>query len=100
MPRVLKSGNGPMKTYCLALDLHDAPDLIAEYKPLSSTKDNLARGGSPPPRRGVLSEEIYQLGTRMVMILRTTDGFSFEAKAASDRANPKMQPWEDRKSVV
>jgi L-rhamnose mutarotase len=28
------------------------------------------------------------------MILYTTDDFSFEAKAAADRANPKMQDWE------
>ena len=45
-------------------------------------------------RQGVLSEEIYLTGTRMVMILHTTDEFSFADKAESDRANPKMQEWE------
>ena len=30
----------------------------------------------------------------MVMVLETTDDFSFEAKAASDQKNPKMQEWE------
>ena len=29
------------------------------------------------------------------MVLETTDDFSFEAKAAADQANPKMQEWED-----
>jgi L-rhamnose mutarotase len=35
------------------------------------------------------------LGTRMVMVLRTTDDFSLEQKLAVDRANVKMQRWED-----
>lgn len=43
---------------------------------------------------GILSEEIFLLGTRMVMVLHTTDNFSFEAKAASDRGNSRMQEWE------
>jgi L-rhamnose mutarotase len=30
----------------------------------------------------------------MVMILKTTDEFSFAAKAASDQANSVMQEWE------
>jgi L-rhamnose mutarotase len=95
MPLVLKSGNGPMKTYCLALDLHDDPDLIAEYRRYHQPDTIWTEVVTHLRDGGVLSEEIYLLGTRMVMILRTTDEFSFEAKAASDRANPKMQAWED-----
>ena len=35
------------------------------------------------------------LGTRMVMVLQTTDDFSFEAKAAQDQANSTMRTWEE-----
>jgi L-rhamnose mutarotase len=38
--------------------------------------------------------EIYLRGTRLVMIMEVTPGFSFEAKAAADRANPAVQAWE------
>ena len=44
---------------------------------------------------GVLSEQIFLLGTRMVMVLQTTDDFSFEAKAAQDQTNSTMRTWEE-----
>lgn len=84
-----------MKTYCLALDLHDDPDLIAEYRRYHQPGTIWPEVVSHLRQEGVLSEEIYLLGTRMVMVLRTTDEFSFEKKAAADRANPRMQAWED-----
>jgi len=31
----------------------------------------------------------------MFMIMETEDGFSFEAKAAADAANPRVQEWEE-----
>ncbi|WP_263366452.1 L-rhamnose mutarotase [Edaphobacter bradus] len=84
-----------MKTYCLALDLKDDPALIAEYiwyhQPAviwPEVVDNI-KG------QGILSEEIFLLGTRLVMVLRTTDNFSLEEKAAIDRVNAKMQAWEE-----
>jgi L-rhamnose mutarotase len=78
--------------YCLTLDLKDDPQLIAEYKKhhekvwpeiLKSIKDS-----------GIEAMEIYLLGTRMFMIMDVNDGFSFEAKGAADRANPKVAEWE------
>ena len=38
--------------------------------------------------------EIHLLGTRLFMIMEVNDNFSFEAKTAADRANPKVQEWE------
>jgi L-rhamnose mutarotase len=76
----------------LTLDLKDDPQLIAEYKKhhekvwpeiLKSIKDS-----------GIEAMEIYLLGTRMFMIMDVNDGFSFEAKGAADRANPKVAEWE------
>jgi L-rhamnose mutarotase len=80
------------RRYCLTLDLQDDPQLIAEYKKhhekvwpeiLKSIKDS-----------GIEDMQIYLLGTRMFMIMDVNDGFSFEAKGAADRANPKVAEWE------
>lgn len=81
-----------IRRYCLTLDLKDDPKLIAEYRKYHekiwpeitrSIKDS-----------GIEDMEIYLLGTRMFMIMEVNDSFSFEAKAAADRANPKVQEWE------
>jgi L-rhamnose mutarotase len=44
---------------------------------------------------GIVNAEIYRLGTRMCMVLEVDEHFSFEAKAQADRANPKVQEWEE-----
>ena len=80
------------RRYCLTLDLKDDPELIAEYKRhhervwpeiLQSIRD-----------AGIVSLEIYLLGTRMCMVMEVNEKFSFEAKAAADRSNSKVQEWE------
>lgn len=80
------------RRYCLALDLKDDPQLIAEYKRYhekiwpeitKSIKDS-----------GVEDLEIYLLGSRLFMIMEVNEAFSFAAKAEADRTNPKVQEWE------
>jgi L-rhamnose mutarotase len=81
------------RRYCLALDLKDDPQLIAEYKQYhakiwpeitASIKD-----------AGIEDMEIYLLGTRMFMVMEVSEQFSFEAKARADRENPKLREWEE-----
>jgi L-rhamnose mutarotase len=81
------------KRYCLALDLKDDPNLIAEYRRYhekiwpeitKSIKDS-----------GIEDLEIYQLGTRLFMVMEVSEQFSFTAKADVDRENPKVQEWEE-----
>jgi len=81
------------RRYCLALDLQDDPVLIAEYKQYhkkiwpeitKSIKDS-----------GIEDLEIYQLGTRLFMVMEVSENFSFETKAKTDRENPKVQEWEE-----
>jgi L-rhamnose mutarotase len=83
-----------MKTYCLALDLKNDPELIREYKryhqPDVIWPEIIANIRGP----GVLSQQIFLLGTRLVLVLHTSDEFSLDDKAASDKANPTMQAWE------
>lgn len=81
------------RRYCLTLDLKDDPKLIAEYEKYHEriwpeiTESITASG--------ILDLEIYRLGTRMFMIMEVDDHFSFERKAERDRANPKVQEWEE-----
>ncbi|MBS1815025.1 MAG: L-rhamnose mutarotase [Acidobacteria bacterium] len=83
-----------MKTYCLALDLKDDSELIAEYLHYHQPEGIWPEVAEQIKKDGVLSEQIYKIGTRMVMVLNTTDDFSFEAKSASNKASPVMQQWE------
>jgi L-rhamnose mutarotase len=80
------------RRYCLALDLEDDPQLIAEYKRyhqkiwpeiIESIRES-----------GIEDLEIYQIGTRLFMIMEVNDSFSFAAKDAADRSNTKVQEWE------
>lgn len=84
-----------MKTHYLVLDLKNDPQLIEEYKSYHSPERIWPEVLEAITDDGVLGEEIYLAGTRMVMVLRTTDDFSFEAKAEKLRSNPKMQAWEE-----
>jgi L-rhamnose mutarotase len=80
------------RRYCLALDLKDDSQLIAEYEAhhrqvwpeiVASIRDS-----------GIVSMEIYRLRLRLVMLMEVDDAFTFERKAASDAANPRVQAWE------
>jgi L-rhamnose mutarotase len=81
-----------MKRYCLALDLKDDPALIAEYEKLheASWPENL----KAIKDAGIEVMEIYRTGNRMFMIMETRDDFSFERKSEMDKANAKVQEWE------
>ena len=81
-----------MKRYCLALDLKDDEELVAEYKQYHAAvwpeiKASIVGAG-------ITEMEIYLLGRRLFMVMEVDDSFSFEAKAAADLANPKVQEWE------
>lgn len=81
-----------MKRYCLACDLKNDAKLIEEYEQYhervwpeieASIKDS-----------GIVGMEIYRIENRLFMIMETTASFSFEAKAAADASNEKVQEWE------
>ena len=81
-----------MNRYCLALDLKDDAALIAEYEKyhkavwpeiIASIKE-----------AGIEQLEIYRVANRLMMIMETSDFFTFENKSAADAANPKVQEWE------
>ena len=79
--------------YCLALDLKNDDELIAEYERyhqkvwpeiIDSIRDS-----------GVTELEIYRIGNRLFMIMETDETFSFERKNEMDNSNAKVQEWEN-----
>jgi L-rhamnose mutarotase len=80
------------RRYCLALDLRDDPDLIAEYeRHHREVWPEIARNIRDS---GIEDMEIYRVGNRLFMIMEVSSAFSFEAKAAADEADPRVQEWE------
>ena len=78
--------------YCLALDLKNDPKLVAEYKRYH--EKIWPEITESIKQSGIENLEIYLLGTRLFMIMEVNNRFSFEAKGAADRSNPKVQEWE------
>ena len=82
-----------MIKFCLALDLIDDPESIAEYERYHQNvwpqiKQSILDSG-------ITSMEIYRIQNRLMMIIEVNDHFSFEAKDEMDKNNPKVQEWEE-----
>ena len=82
-----------LRRFCLTLDLQDEPALIKEYEAwhrdvwpevLESLRDS-----------GIKEMTIYRLQNRLCMIMEVAEHFSFEAKAAADLLNTRVQEWEE-----
>lgn len=81
-----------MKRFCLALDLIDDPELIADYE---RHHDEIWPEIVASIRSaGIDVLDIYRTGNRLFMIIEASDQFSFTEKAKADAANPKVQEWE------
>ncbi len=82
-----------MKKFCLALDLIDDPQSIAEY-------ERYHQNVWPQIKQSILDSgitcmEIYRIQNRLMMIIEVDDHFSFEAKDELDKNNLKVQEWEE-----
>ncbi len=79
--------------HVLALDLKDDPQLIAAYE--TYHRAVWPEVASHLRRHGVLGMEIYRLGTRLVMLMRTDDAVYDPAKMdAATRNDPVIADWE------
>jgi len=83
-----------MKKYCLAVDLKDDPELIAEYENRHKTENAWPEIMKSITDSGINHMEIHRTGSRLFMIMETDDSFSFDRKAAMDGSNQKVQEWE------
>jgi len=80
--------------HCLALDLHDAPELIAAYERYH--REVWPEVLAHLRRQGVLELDIFRLGTRLVMWMETDDAIYDPARmAAAERDDPRLREWED-----
>ena len=81
-----------MPRYCLTLNLRDDPALRAEYR--ERHKAVWPEIQQSLRDAGVLEMEIYERDGKLLMVMETGEGFSFERKQAMDLANPKVREWE------
>ncbi|WP_091399542.1 L-rhamnose mutarotase [Arachidicoccus rhizosphaerae] len=82
-----------MKTYALALDLKDDPELIREYE--SYHKRIWPEITASIKESGIEHMQIYRTANRLFMLMQVGEDFSFDKKAQADNNNPKVQEWEN-----
>ena len=82
-----------MKQYSLTCDLKNDPELIVKYRKYHEKIWPEITQSIHDKR--VIHMEIYLYKTRMFMIMEVNDDFSFEEALAMDKANPRVQEWEN-----
>ncbi len=82
------------KQYCLTLNLKNDQELIRQY-------EEYHRPGNVWPAvidnilaSGITSMQIYRSGELLIMVMTTTESFSFADKMLLDSQNPKVTEWE------
>ena len=85
-----------MKTtrYCLATDLKDSPELIAEYKRYHQPGNGYPAVAKSIRDAGIVEMEIYLIENRLFMIIEADENFDPNKKAEADAQNPEVQKWE------
>jgi L-rhamnose mutarotase len=79
--------------HCLALDLRDDPELIAQYE--AHHRQVWPEVLTHLHTHGIRELEIFRLGTRLVMLMDTDDAvFDPERFAAAERQTPRLREWE------
>lgn len=78
---------------CLALDLFDDAELIADYERWHRPGETPVEIVRSIAEAGIANMEIYRAGNRLFMIIDADETYSDEAKAAADAANPHIQKW-------
>lgn len=79
---------------CLALDLRDDAELIAEYERHHEAQNAWPEITQSIKGAGIEEMEIYRIENRLFMIMEVDESFDPEAKASADAHNPKVQEWE------
>lgn len=84
--------NSNMKRYCQTLELYDDPTLIAAYVAEHQHVWKEIKEGIRAV--GILDMQIYIHGTRLFMIMDTTDEFDWEKDNARLATLPRQAEWE------
>lgn len=89
----------PTKRYCQTLDLKDDPQLISEYIERHSQAKFWPEIGEGIRSVGILEMEIYQIGTRLFMIVETPLDFEWDEAFAKLATVPRQVEWEEYMSI-
>lgn len=81
------------RKHCLALDLNDDPEAIAEY--VEYHKQVWPEIEESLKEAGIIDMEIYLATNRLFMIIEVNEKFSFDHKKELDENNPVVQKWEN-----
>ncbi|AOD13588.1 L-fucose mutarotase [Xanthomonas fragariae] len=84
-----------MRRLCYVLDLHDDPQLIAEYERWHQPTEVWPEVVASLRQAGILELEIFRSGDRLVMLMEVGADYDPAAKAARDAADPRIQAWEE-----
>ncbi|MCD7930389.1 MAG: L-rhamnose mutarotase [Tannerellaceae bacterium] len=91
--------NVPVKRYCQTLELKDNPELIQEYIKRHSELEHWPEIRQGIRAVGILEMEIYQLGTKLFMIVETPLDFEWESAFAQLATYPRQAEWEEYMSL-
>ncbi|MDD3810998.1 MAG: L-rhamnose mutarotase [Bacteroidales bacterium] len=83
-----------MKRFCLALDLHDDPEKIRQYRHYHTKEGIWPEIPQGMREVGILDMEIYLLGTRLFMILEVPDGWDFDQEMSRLGRLERQPEWE------
>ncbi len=84
----------PTKRLCFACDLKDDVSLIAQYRAHHHPGNVWPEITRSIKAAGVVDMEIFLTGNRLFMIMEVDESFDPSKKAEMDKANPKVQEWE------
>ncbi|MDR2775289.1 MAG: L-rhamnose mutarotase [Tannerella sp.] len=89
----------PVKRYCQTLDLKDDPELIQEYIKRHSEACQWPEIREGIRSVGILEMEIYNIGTRLFMIVETPLDFNWDEAFERLAGLPRQSEWEEYMSV-
>ena len=80
--------------YCLALDLQDDPELIAEYIEYHQPNNAWPQITANMAEAGILDMEIYHIADRLFMIMETAPDFDPNKAPETEEGRLKSDEWE------
>lgn len=83
-----------LRRYCLQHELEDDDKLIALYEAYHKPGQVWPEVLESIRASGIVNMSIYRHNATLIMLIEVDEHFSFEAKAESDKRNPKVQEWE------
>ena len=94
-----KNYSCPTKRYCQTLELIDNPELIQEYVKRHSEMYHWPKVREEIRSVGILEMEIYQLETKLFMIVETPLDFEWNEAFEKLAKLPCQREWEEYMSV-